>query len=303
MTLNYLNEWIHNFFGLSPETQTKIFASLVVILLGFLIKKSIEKYLIRPIEDIHDRYRWNKTLTYFNGVVVLVIVGRIWFEGLQSLATFFGLLSAGAAIALKDPLVSLVGWLFIIIRKPFEEGDRIEIGNSKGDVIDIRLFQFSLMEIGNWVEAENSTGRVIHIPNGEVFTYSLANYTKGFQFIWHEIPVVVTFESDWKKAKKILEEIAEKNTVHLSKDAEKNLKEANQKFMIFYSILTPKTFTSVKDSGVCLTMRYLCNPRKRRVTEELIWEDVLTEFAKHNDIDFAYPTQRFYNNLTEGKGK
>ena len=68
----------------------------------------------------------------------------------------------------------------------------------------IRIFQFSLIEIGNWGDADQSTGRVIHIPNGIVFTQPQSNYTTGFQHIWHEIPVLVTFESDWKKAKKII---------------------------------------------------------------------------------------------------
>jgi hypothetical protein len=45
----------------------------------------------------------------------------------------------------------------------------------------------------------------------------------------------------------------------------------------------------------------MCNPRNRRSIEEKIWEDILTKFAECDDIDFAYPTQRFYNNLTEGK--
>ena len=50
-------------------------------------------------------------------------------------------------------------------------------------------------------------------------------------------------------------------------------------------------------------MRYMCNPRERRLIEEKIWEDILKKFAECDDIDFAYPTQRFYNNLTEGKAK
>ncbi len=63
--------------------------------------------------------------------------------------------------------------------------------------------------------------------------------------------------------------------------------------MIFYTSLTPIVYTSVKDSGITLTMRYLVNPRKRRSTEHTIWEDVLKTFAIHKDIDFAYPTQKY----------
>ena len=76
------------------------------------------------------------------------------------MSTFLGLLSAGVAIALKDPLVNLAGWGFIVWRKPFGIGDRIQLGDSRGDVIDQRIFMFTLMEIGNWVDAERSTGRV-----------------------------------------------------------------------------------------------------------------------------------------------
>jgi hypothetical protein len=60
-------------------------------------------------------------------------------------------------------------------------------------------------------------------------------------------------------------------------------------------------YTSVQDCGVLLTIRYLIEPRKRRWSEQAIWEDILEAFAGRPDIDFAYPTQRFYNNVLEGK--
>jgi small-conductance mechanosensitive channel len=211
------------------------------------------------------------------------------------------LITAGLAIALRDPLVNLAGWVFIIWRKPFVVGDRIQIGNNSGDVIDVRIFQFTLMEIGNWVDAEQSTGRIMHIPNGKIFNEVQANYTTGFNYIWNEIPVLVTFESDWKKAKGILTSIINKDAEHLSGTAEEKIKEASRKFMIFYTKLTPIVYISVKDSGVMLTIRYFCDPRRRRESEEKIWEDILIEFSKCDNIDFAYPTQRFYNNLREGK--
>jgi hypothetical protein len=71
--------------------------------------------------------------------------------------------------------------------------------------------------------------------------------------------------------------------------------------MIFYKTLTPIVYTSVKDSGVMLTIRYFIDPRSRRGSEQAIWEDILKEFAKRKDIDFAYPTNRIYYNAVEGK--
>ena len=294
-------KWIHKNIGLSPETQMKVFLLLLISLILWVLYFLINWLVWRRTEDVRTRYRWKKTSGYILIILGLFIIIRLWFRGFESLATYLGLLSAGLAIALRDLVSDLAGWLFIIGRRPFSVGDRIQIGNFAGDVIDIRAFQFTLMEIGNWVDADQSTGRVIHIPNGMILREVLANYSKGFYYIWNEIPVLITFESDWQKAKKILQKIAEQDSERLSKAAEKRIKEASKKYMILYSKLTPIVYTSVKESGVLLTIRYLCEPQSRRGSEQKIWEDILKEFALQKDIQLAYPTQRFYNYRLEKK--
>jgi len=283
------------------EAQRRIAASLAALLLLAAARWIVVLIVRSRTEDIRIRYHWRKTTTYVAVTLGIFIIGRLWFQGFQSLATFLGLLSAGLAIALQDLVRSFAGWMFILWRQPFGLGDRIQIGEARGDVIDIRLFRFSLMEVGNWVHADQSTGRVIHIPNGRVFTETLANYSKGFQYIWEEIPVLVTFESNWEKAKQILNDIARSRTEHLSGPAEENVRRASRQFMIFYEKLTPIVYTSVADCGVLLTLRFLCEPRRRRGTVEAVWEAILRAFADCPDIDFAYPTTRFFDNRTEGK--
>ncbi len=299
--LSNIHEIVESFVGISEKVQIQVFNSLLVFLFIWIFRKIVNKIIIDKLEDYKERYFWGKTLKTVTMVLVILILSRIWFGVFQSIGTFIGLLSAGLAIAFKDLLVNIGGWLFITIRKPFKIGDRVQIGEITGDVIDIRLFQSSVIEVGNWVDADQSTGRIIHIPNGLVFTQWQANYTEGFEYIWDEIPVLLTFESDWKKAKEILIEIINSKTLSLSTEAEQQIKDASKKFMIFYKTLTPIVYTTVKDSGVLLTMRYICGVKKRRGTVETIWEAVLEEFAKHKNIDFAYPTTRFYNNKTEGK--
>jgi small-conductance mechanosensitive channel len=293
-------EWLQEHLGISSDVQAKLAASALALLVLYLLRFLVTTLIFRRVQEALIRYRVQKISRYISGTLGILIVGRIWFEGMGSVATFLGLLSAGLAIALKDPIVNLAGWLFLVWRRPFELGDRVEIGEHRGDVIDLRLFQFTLMEIGNWVDADQSTGRVIHVPNGLVFNSAQANYSKGFMYIWNELPVLLTFESDWRKAKEILTAIAMRHGDDASK-AEKAVKEAARKYMIFYNKLTPIVYTSVKDSGVELTIRYLCNPRQRRGSAQTLWEEILTAFAQHADIDFAYPTTRFYNNRTEGK--
>ena len=272
--------------------QAKIIATVLAFFLFFVIKKLILRIVYNATENVKTRYQWHKITSYISFSLISIIIANIWLEGIESIATYLGLVSAGIAIALKEPLTNLTGWLYIVWRSPFDVGDRIQLGQETGDVIDTNLFNFTLMEIGNWVDADDHTGRLIHVPNGLIFTATLANYGKGFKYIWNEMPVLVTFESDWRKAKKILLKIVHDNSIIQTKSAEKKFKEAKKVFIIRKPDLEPTVITNVKDSGVELTLRYLCRPDQRRETEHKIWENILDKFDEYDNIDFAYPTQR-----------
>ncbi len=286
---------------LGRTVQLKLAFSIAIIVLNWFLKKIFVKIVNHRISDVQVRYGWRKALSYTAIALDVLIIGIIWMNGMKSFATYFGLLSAGVSIALKDPILNLAAWVFIMTQRPFKIGDRIEVQGHIGDVIDIGIFQFLMIEVGNWVDADQSTGRIIHVPNELTLTTSVINYTKGFPYIWNEIGVLVTFESDWRKAKEILEDIVNKHAESQSEIAKKAIENASRKYAILYKNTTPRVYTSVEDSGVMLTIRYLCRVRRRRGTAEKIWEDILTEFAKYDNIDLAYPTERFYNNAVEGK--
>ncbi len=297
-----MHEWVEDVSGISGLTQNRILSTLLIVFFLWLLRTALIHFIWHQTDNVQTRYKWQKSSIHVAVIIGIMLVSRVWFVGFQSLATYLGLATAGIAIALKNLVESFAGWLFISWRRPFHVGDRIQVGPYRGDIIDVRVFKFTLMEIGNWVDAEQSTGRIIHVPNSMVLTDVIANYSRGFQFIWHEIPVLITFESDWEQAKTILTAVANQHAEHFTEDAARKIKEASKKFMIFYSTLAPAVYTTVKDSGVLLTIRYLINPRRRRSSEQAIWENILREFAKRDDIDFAYPTTRFYDNTTEGKG-
>ena len=290
-----LSEILH----VDPNSVIKLGVSLVVLLSLWLVKRLTLAAVRRKVTDVTRAYRLRRSIGYTHAVLVLLAIGIIWIEGARSVGTFLGLVSAGLAIAMHDTIANIAGWVFIIGRKPFKVGDRIQIGDTSGDVIDIRVFQFSMVEIGRWVDADQSTGRIIHVPNSKVLRENLANFQTGFDYIWHEIPVLVTFESNWKEAKSILQQIAANEAEHLSEGAENEIRRAAMRYLIFFNTLTPIVYTTVKPSGVLLTIRYIVAPRKRRESEAGIWEAILDAFAERADIDLAYPTTRFYRHEPE----
>ncbi len=300
-SISNTRDQIVQFFQNSPDLTIKVIETIAIFILLGLIRLIILRVVNKNTESKRIQYKWRKNLSYASFFIGFLAVIQIWFTGIESIATFLGLLSAGIAIALKDPVTDLAAFLFIIWRKPFDVGDRIELDTIKGDVIDIRPFKFTVLEIGNWVDADQSTGRVIHVPNHKVFTNQLANYTSDFEFIWNEIQVLVTFESDWKKAKEILSEVVLDVSNEFIENAKAEIAKASKSYLIEFKYLTPIVYTDVKDSGVNLTVRYLTNPRRRRGTAQKIWETILDEFAENDAIDFAYPTIRYYDNPKEGK--
>ena len=166
-------EDIRNFLFHNPAIGTKIFLTLGILLFLLVSRRILMSIANRRLEDQDQLYAWRKGTEYAAIIFGVVSIVSIWIDGVSNLSTYLGLLSAGVAIALQDPIVNFIGWIYIISRYPFEVGDRIEIDEVSGDVIDIHLFKFSMIEIGNWVDADQSTGRIVHVPNRMVFALSL----------------------------------------------------------------------------------------------------------------------------------
>lgn len=273
---------------MTPELETNLIATVMVIVGLWLARVIILRIVRNRTEDVRLRYNWQKGTSYLAIALGVILIGRMWLEGLESLVTYLGLVTAGLTVALQEPIVNVAGWLFIISRRPFVVGDRVQIGEHAGDVADVGIFQFALLEVGNWAGVDESTGRIVYIPNGHIFDESLANYGAGFTYIWHEIKVNVSFDSNWEKAKGIIEEVVQAHAPKAEQIATEQIKESAQRFLIDRADLSPRVFVQVTMIGVCLTLRYLCEPPNRRETEDELWTAILLAFQEHKDIEFAF---------------
>jgi len=262
----------------------------VLYIIAFYFRKLINK----KVEDLFRRHNLRK-ITYYTATIVSIAFALIyWIENVAALGAIFGGLGAAIAVALHKPILKIFAWMIIVIRKIYTVGDRIEVDKLKGDIIDIRLYHTLVLEIGDRDDGEQSTGRVVYIPNDKVLNTDVYNYTFGFKYVWNEMSVSVTFESNYKKAVNILNEILSSDELKVSKPARVEIDRMTKKHVIHYKTLTPFVWVKIVDFGVKLTLRYLINVRKRRITEQFISKQILERFNAEDDVEFAYPTYRIY---------
>ena len=280
-------------FGIQEGDVDKVVATVVIFVVTLLVRAVILREANRRLDDAEITYRTRKGVSYIAAFLIVVGLIVIWVPSLEGITTFFGFVAAGLVIALTDVVANFAGWVYILLRHPFRVGDRIEIGDLAGDVIDTRLLRFTVLEIGNWVGGDQSTGRIVHVPNLTVFRQPLANYTDGFQYIWHEVSLPVTFESDWERAERIFLGILHRHATTDAKiPAETALRNATRKYFIRFRELKPIVYIETVPHGVMLHGRILVDARQRRTINDEIWRELLRAIRDEPSVTYAYPTNR-----------
>lgn len=282
------------FFDDLISGDLRAFSSFIVLVFVILLRVISVRLINRRVEDEELRYRSKKASAYVGTGIALLALGFIWLQG-SDVGAWLGLVSAGLAIALADVIKNLAGWGYVVLRRPFKVGDRIEINGIAGDVVDVRAQRFSMLEIRNWVDADQSTGRILHVPNGLLFTHAVANFSEGFPFIWHEVPMLVTFESDFKRADEIMREVLEENAPDMASErAMSAIRRASGDYQIKYTHLTPTTYVAIRDSGVLVTGRVIVPIRSRRHVDATIARALLERVNADPTVELAYPTVRTF---------
>ncbi|MBZ9607502.1 mechanosensitive ion channel family protein [Clostridium estertheticum] len=276
--------------GLKFETVgvlIKIIITLMLIMIFYLVKKSICSFINKSNLDSNNIIKYKKTSSLSINILTAVVIIPIWMYESKYILTFLGFFSAGLAFAFRDPVASFLGWLIINTHKPFKLGDRIKLGESLGDVIAIDWFYTTIIEV---MENDNkiygqSTGRITHIPNIKVLTEDLINESNSFPFTWNELKISLTLKSNWKKAKSILLSIANDKVGDIEQEAKDSLNIASKTLPIYYENLSHTVYTSMEPGKVCLNLRLICKARNYRNLQHALVEDILEEFSKHEDIE------------------
>jgi small-conductance mechanosensitive channel len=213
---------------------------------------------------------WNTLWKVIIGVFVLIALsGSLKILGLS--AAFLGMMLGWS---LQAPVTGIAAWLMILLKRPFRIGDRVIIAGVIGDVSDITLTHVVLNQVGGTIGGEEPSGRAVLIPNAILFGQIIMNYTLTEQYMLDEVPVRLTFNSDYQLAEKIMLDAAREVTADI-------IKETGQE---------PFTRCEFFDAGVLVRLRYQTIAARRQEMSSEITEKIMAGFkANYPGVEYCYP--------------
>lgn len=270
-----ISQWLNEHPVSYKIIKYLIWAVFILLTIAFL-----RSLLRKKLPDSAIRYKSQKAVEFF-GYILLVIVTISFFTGsIKDFALAIGLLTAGITITLQELILSVAGSFYIFFIGVYKPGDRIEINNIKGDVIDIDSVYTTMMEIGEWVSSDNYSGRIVKLSNAFVFKGPVYNYSKDFPFVWDEFNLPIRYGSDIELAKTIVVKIASET---LSEYVSKSISEWNKvvkKYYIENAEVEPTLAITMTDNWIQFNLRYIVDYKKRRYTKHILNELIGKEIQK-----------------------
>lgn len=244
-----------------------------LLLVKAILTRPIKAYVYKRALKTENADNFMLTWT-FVWVIIIVIFGVISLSGsIQALGISAGFLGMIIGWSLQQPVTGVAAWLMLILKRPFRIGQRVIIAGIKGDVVDITLTHVILNQVGGTVAGEERSGRSILIPNAILFTQTITNYTFEVEYILSEVPVRITFQSDWAEAEKILVEAAKQvtaDTIEITGEE-------------------PYIRAELFDAGVLMRLRYRTTPEDYAENVSDIVKIVHRAFGENNKVEFCYP--------------
>jgi small-conductance mechanosensitive channel len=241
----------------------------------------LEEIFSRRIDSPKAKFSFKNAFSLFSLLLILLAIVGIW--GRYPFVSI-SLIIAAFAIALQDFFRNFVGGIIIFASGIYRVGDRIEVQEKCGDVIKIGIFYTTLMELKEWISGEQETGRLTTLPNSHVISNHINNYTKDHPFIWDELTILITQQSQWKEAIKQIESIVETETKNLIDDAKKEITKMGEKYYIRPQTLHPTVYTSLKENQIQIRVRYLTRAKERRNMKNRLRQIIFSTLEKSKKI-------------------
>ena len=279
--------------GVTAESGKKLLFCIVFILLVMLLGwtlRTLSQMILRKKSE-RTRFWTRQGIHLFTAALLIIGLCSIWFDDPTRLATALGLVTAGLAFALQRVVTAIAAYFVILRGKTFNVGDRIVMSGVRGDVIELGFIQTTIMEMGQppqvqgaepaiWVRARQYTGRIVTVTNDKIFETPVFNYTREFPFLWEEMQIPISYQSDLAKVEELILNAARKHTVALHEVGEEALVELERRYFVRRSDLGPKTFIRLTDNWVEISVRFLAREHGVRDLKDALSREILAELKR-----------------------
>lgn len=276
-TINFLS----NLLNIDSKYLILIITTIIMWITLDIIKRIIIR-ILKKIKNNKKEYEYTQKLKIIISIIKVLLIVSIWSIKFKDVLTLITFISAAFTIALRDIIFNFFSGIYIKLTKPFDLEDRIEINGIKGDVVNLNTLNFELLEVDNSDFTGQSTGVIIHVPNSTIFSHSLRNYNKAFDFIWNEITVNIPLDSDIEKTKEVLFRIVNKNDIIKPnlKNFQKQVDDASTDYRIYFNSYEPTIYMKIIGDYVEYVVRYSVSPKYARYVHSSIWKHILIAHQK-----------------------
>ncbi len=265
---------------LNEPLYLKVLIRLVGLILILGLARLLQRTLTKSIESPDPRYRMGKMIAFLGYLFAILFLAGVFSNQLHSITVALGVASAGIAFALQEVIVSVAGWLAISFGGFYKIGDRVQLSGTVGDVIDIGVFATTLMEIGEWVKADQYSGRVVRIANSFVFTEPVYNFSADFPYLWDEIVLPIKYGSDIQLTRSLLQQVAEQVVGASIEPAKAHWKKLYNKYRLEHERIDSLVTLTANDNWLEFSLRYIVDYKKRRLIKDKLFELIINEITR-----------------------
>lgn len=257
---------------------------LITVLIGFLVIGMLvhwlRRLLTRHIRNQRTLSNVGQIIRFLSYLAAVTLVLIIFSSQLPGLTVMLAVAGAGIAFALQEVIVSLAGWTAISFGQFYAIGDRVQLGGIRGDVIQIGVLRTTLMEIGEWVKADQYSGRIVRISNAFVFKEPVFNYSEEISFVWDEISIPVRYGSDHHLAREIMRKAADAVLGASIEEVTREWDVMRGKYPLEHASVEPRVFLVANDNWMQITLRYPVDVKRRRSVHDELFMYILDAIAE-----------------------
>ena len=211
-------------------------------------------------------------LQLLGAIVILLII----FGVPQETSTALGLTTAALTIALQDFVLAFLGWFLLMGRNGIHVGDWVEINGVNGEVVEIGLFNTTLIELGSLTGKGHPTGRRISFINSFAIRGQYFNFSTAGQWMWDDVSVSIPKTLDVHQIASEIAQVVHEKTEEDARTAEHDWSRVARGSSLANLAATSTISMRPTADSIEVTVHYITRATERFVTRDRLYLQLLS---------------------------